>query len=125
MGAEKVAHVPFCATCNDDFALDGGLAALAAGTKELVEIQVAVEARNTRLFVWVMRQSLGPGRLGLLVKRNTLQGSVAVVADEAFRVESTASSGDDLAGDREGTGLAACCRDPGSSIRSIRIALWF
>jgi hypothetical protein len=120
-----VANVPFCATCNDNFTLDGGLTALTAGTEELVEIQVAVETRHTRFFVRVMRQSLGPGGFGLLVESNTLQGCVTVVTDEAFWVESATSSGDDLARDREGAGLAASCGDTGSSVWSVRMALWF
>jgi hypothetical protein len=70
-GAEKVANVPFCATCDDNLAFDGCLTALAARTEKLVEIQVAVEPRDTRLFVWVMRQSLIPRRLWLLVESDT------------------------------------------------------
>jgi hypothetical protein len=38
LGAEKVANVPFCATCNDNLAFDGCLAALAARTEQLMEI---------------------------------------------------------------------------------------
>jgi hypothetical protein len=96
-GAEKVANVPFCATCNDDLALDGCLTAFAARTKKLMEIQVAVEPRDMRLFVGVMRQPLCSGCFRLLVEGHTFQGSMAVVADEAFGVESASSSGDDLA----------------------------
>lgn len=97
LGAEKVANVPFCATCYDNLALDRCLTALAARTEELMEIQVAVEPRDTRLFVMVMRQSLSPRRFWLLVESDAFQGSVAVVADEALGMESAPSSGDDLA----------------------------
>lgn len=44
LGAEEVARVPFRAACDDDFALDGSFAALAAGAEVFVEIEVAVEA---------------------------------------------------------------------------------
>jgi hypothetical protein len=97
LGAEKVANVPFCATCNDNLAFDGCLAALAARTEQLMEIQVAVEPRDTRLFVWVMRQPLRPRRFWLLVESDTFQGSVTVVTDETLGVESASSRGDDLA----------------------------
>jgi hypothetical protein len=43
--AEEVTHMPLSATCHDDLALDGRLAALAAGREELVEVEVAVEAQ--------------------------------------------------------------------------------
>ena len=54
-GAEKVANMPFCATGNNDLALDGGLAALTARAKQLMKIQVAVEPGNLCLSVRVMR----------------------------------------------------------------------
>jgi hypothetical protein len=42
---EEVADVPLSAARDDDLALDGRLAALAAGREELVEVEVAVEAQ--------------------------------------------------------------------------------
>ena len=44
LGAEEVAGVPLSTACNDDFAFDGRLAALASWREELVEVKVAVEA---------------------------------------------------------------------------------
>lgn len=45
LGTEEVPGVPFCTTRNNDLALNGRLAALAARREELVEVEVAVEAR--------------------------------------------------------------------------------
>jgi hypothetical protein len=42
--AEEVADMPLGAARDDDLALDGRLAALAAGREELMEVEVAVEA---------------------------------------------------------------------------------
>lgn len=48
---EEVTDVPFRATGNYHFALDRGLAALAAGTEELVEVQVTVETGHAGNFI--------------------------------------------------------------------------
>jgi hypothetical protein len=46
LSAEKVSSMPFRTTRNNDLAFDGSLAALAAGRKQFVEVEVAVEARG-------------------------------------------------------------------------------
>jgi hypothetical protein len=49
--AEEVADMPFGTTRHYHFSFDGGLATLATGAEQLVEIQVAVETWHTGLKV--------------------------------------------------------------------------
>lgn len=66
LGAEKVASVPLGATRNNHLALNRRLTALAAGRKELVEVEVAVEAEGFvgAVLVFEARHVVGRGVRG-------------------------------------------------------------
>lgn len=124
--AEEVADVPFGAAGDDDFALDGRFAALAARAEELVEVEVAVEAergvavgdfelqRFVCIHVFVTGEMSSRASrsyalhafasllLGLRVEGDEFEVGVAFVADEAFGVEALACCAEDAAGDGEG-----------------------
>lgn len=119
--AEKVSDVPLRAACDNNLALDGRLAALAARREQLVEVKVAEEAlgfveavvgfqaqhvvgrgvRGEELDVLAALagadagDALGVLDVGLGVEGYTFQVLAAVVADEAFGVEARACGRDD------------------------------
>jgi hypothetical protein len=51
LSAEEVSNMPFSATGYNNFSFNGRLAALAARTVQLVEIEVAVEAWHAGLVI--------------------------------------------------------------------------
>jgi hypothetical protein len=94
--AEEVPNMPFCACCHYHLALDGRLAASAAGTEEFVKVQVAVESQLA--FYIVVADPLGFETLQTFVFRfwvecHALKRGGAVVAREAFWVESCFEGG--------------------------------
>lgn len=144
--AEKVTGMPFCAARDDDFALDGRLARLAAWREELVEVEVAEEslAFICAVLGFEARHVVGGGVGGqhgdvvareagadaldalgefvcwLGVEGDALEMFSALVAGEAFWVETNTACGDDTASDWESTLTAksACtdsCRGPVST----------
>jgi hypothetical protein len=150
--AEEVADVPLGAARDNDLALDGRLARLAARREELVVVQVAVEAHALvavgRLQPRrVLRRRAGRQghvvavdaradarhallalRCGLRVERHALQVLVAVVAREALRVEARAGRADDAArdGKRAVAAQRAVAADGGSPVRLGNfVADWF
>lgn len=128
LGTEKVTSMPLGTTSNNDLAFNRRLAALAAGRKQLVEIEVAVEAGRFVCAVVVLEarhgvcggvrgqvRDVGAGEAGadardafgvfvggFWVEGYTFEVLAALVAGEAFRVEARARGGDDAAGDGEG-----------------------
>lgn len=72
-GTEKMTNMPLGPARNDNFAFNRGLTALAPGAELLMEIQMTIEAQQTRLLVvtWRLRQSLIALGLGLLIKGDT------------------------------------------------------
>jgi hypothetical protein len=127
LSAEKVAGVPLGAARDDDFALDGCLARLAAGREELVEVERAEEALRWVRAVFgfearhvVGRRVRGEERevdaalaradalgalcvlfVGLRIEGDAFELLAALVAREALRVEAQAGGGDGAAGDGE------------------------
>lgn len=114
--AEKVADMPLSTTSDNNLSLDGRLAALAPGTEEFMEIQVAVEPQRV---VAVVQFGLSFNLLDFLaiqpaldavhtgfafgrrlgVEGDALKSLVAMEAGEAVRMETNACGADDLAGD--------------------------
>ena len=99
LGAEEVADVPLGPTRHHDLALDGRVAALAARAEELVEVEVAVEARALVHRAGRRLQALGSRARWLGVEGDAFEPLAAVVAGEAGRVEAVARGGYDAAGD--------------------------
>lgn len=127
LGAKEMSDMPLGAARHHHLALDGRLATLAPRAEHLVEVEVAVEAQ--RLVVAVvcleLRHGLGRGMRveegevlaagagadpgyargvlggGFWVEGHAFEVLAAVVAEEAFGVETGAAGGDDAAGDGE------------------------
>ena len=84
-----MADMPFGSACNDHFSFNGRLAALTSWTEEFVEVEMAEESNDMRLFIpfGSLCKSLVPLCLGLLVKSDTFKSCLAMVADETLRME--------------------------------------
>jgi hypothetical protein len=93
LGAEEVADMPFRSSCNNDLTLDRCFAGTAAGRKELVEVQVAVEAERIIgcfgrcEFEAHALQACEAFLVGFRVERDAFEWRGAVVTCKAFRVE--------------------------------------
>jgi len=126
--AEEMSDVPFRAAGHDDLAFDRGPAALAARGEELVEVEVAVEAQTgvavrgfeagevvfghqvvvrdgdleTGLTCVDAREAFGALFFRLWVEGDAFEVGVALLADEAFGVETFACCAQYASGDGEG-----------------------
>jgi len=113
LSAEEVAGVPGAAAGHDDFSLDGSFAALAPRGKELVKVEVAVEADTCAVasergfFDTGLFEALGAVLFGLRVETDMFERRFAVVAAETFGVEAEGSSSYYTAFDRVPTEVAA------------------
>lgn len=103
-----MAYVPFSSACHDHFAFDGGLAALAPGAEQLVEVKVAVESWLVAVFAvgWFCSQPLLSLRLGFLVESDAFERGLAVIARETLGMKARACGSDNLSCDGERTALA-------------------
>jgi hypothetical protein len=88
--AKKMALMPSASASHNDLSLDGSFAAFTSWRKQLMEVQMAVEADSSTVCVQAsvfksrLLETAGTRLFGLRIEADVLQGRLAVVAAETF-----------------------------------------